>query len=56
MRKLRITVQLSDAFYHQYEEEARRENVDVESLVEQTANTLLRELEKEEEDSFVSPS
>ena len=48
MRKVRVWAALSDEAYHSYEGEARRRGVEVETLVEQTVNCLLQELEQEE--------
>ena len=56
MHQVKITAELSDEFYHAYESEARRQGVKIEELVEQTVNTLLRELEKEEEDHPITMS
>ncbi len=56
MPKVRIVAELSEEFFRAYEGEARRRGVNVETLVEQTVNTLLKELEREEEDYPVSPS
>ena len=56
MPSLRIAVEVSDDFFHRYEEEARREGVKIEQLLEQTVNTLLKELEREEEVSPIDPS
>ncbi len=56
MRKVRVWAELSDAAYHAYEGEARRRGVEVESLIEQTVNCLLQELEREEKDYPVVPS
>lgn len=47
MRKIRICVDLPEDHYHAFEEEARRRGVTVESLVEQTVNGLVRELERD---------
>jgi len=55
MRKVRVWAQLSDAAYHAYEGEARRQGVEVERLVEQTVNCLLRELEREENEGTGYP-
>lgn len=41
---------ISDSHFHAYECEARRQGVPLEHLVEQTVNTLLRELEREEDE------
>ena len=56
MREVTVTASVSEAFYHRYEEEARREGVSVENLVTQTVNCLLRELEQEEEAVPCDPS
>jgi hypothetical protein len=50
MPKIRIEAEITEQHLLAYEEEARREGVSVEALVEQTVNVLLRELEQEEED------
>jgi hypothetical protein len=49
MHRVRVWAELSDDRFHAYECEARRRGVPVESLVEQTVNALLRELELEAE-------
>jgi hypothetical protein len=56
MHQVQIKAELSDAFYRAYEAEARRQGVKVEQLLEQTVNTLLKELEKEEEDHPITMS
>lgn len=48
MPKIRIEAELSKEHLRAYEEEAKREGVPVEKLVEKTVNMLLRELEDEE--------
>ena len=48
MRKVSVTAELSDEEYRAYEREASRQGVKVETLVEQTVNCLLHELEEEE--------
>jgi hypothetical protein len=48
MHKVQVWAELSDEIYHQYECEARRQGVDLESLVQQTVNCLLEEMEREE--------
>jgi hypothetical protein len=50
MRKVQVWAELTDNHYHAYELEAKRTNVTVEELVQQTVNCLLRELEQEEDD------
>jgi hypothetical protein len=58
MRKVQVWAALSDEMYHAYEGEAARRGVELETLVEQTVNCLLHELEEEEKDSwdFIQPS
>ena len=58
MHKVRVWATLSDEIYHQYECEARRQGVELEILVEQTVNCLLKELEREEKEDtgFIVPS
>jgi hypothetical protein len=56
MHKVQITAELSDEFFHAYEAEARRQGVTIEKLVAQTVNTLLKELELEEEDHPITMS
>lgn len=48
MHKLQVWAELSDDTYLAYEHEAARQGVKVETLVQQTVNTLLHELEDEE--------
>ena len=55
MRKVQVWAELSDQAYHAYEGEARRQGVEVERLVEQTVNCLLRELEREENEGTGFP-
>jgi hypothetical protein len=55
MRKVRVWAALSDEAYHSYEGEARRRGVEVETLVEQTVNCLLQELEQEENEGTDFP-
>jgi hypothetical protein len=50
MHKLRVWAELSDETYVAYESEAARQGVKVEKLVQQTVNTLLHELEEEEQE------
>jgi len=58
MHKVHVWAELSDEAYHQYECEARRQGVELEILVEQTVNCLLKELEREEKEDtgFIVPS
>ncbi len=58
MRRVQVWAELSDETYHQYECEARRQDVPIERLVEHTVNCLLQELEREENEGtgFVVPS
>lgn len=50
MPKIRIEAEITEEHLRAYEDEARREGVSVETLVEKTVNVLLRELEQEEKD------
>ncbi len=50
MPRIRIEAELSAEHLRAYEDEAKREGVPVERLVQQTVNALLRELEQEERD------
>ncbi len=55
MRKVQVRAELSDELYHAYEGEARRRGVEVATLVEQTVNCLLQELEREENEGTNFP-
>jgi hypothetical protein len=50
MPKIRIEAEITEEHLRAYEDEARREGVPVETLVEKTVNVLLRELEQGEND------
>jgi hypothetical protein len=50
MPKIRIEAELSEENLRAYQGEAQRQGVPVETLVEQTVNVLLKELEQEERD------
>ncbi len=50
MPRIRIEAELSDEHLRAYQDEAKRQGVSVESLVQQTVNVLLKELEQEESD------
>lgn len=56
VRKVQVVAELSDELFRSYEAEARRQGVKVESLIQQTVNTLLRELEQDEEDHPITMS
>ena len=58
MKKVHVWAELSDDAYDAYESEARRQDVPIEGLVEQTVNYLLQELEQDEKEdtSFIVPS
>ncbi|MDH3290696.1 MAG: hypothetical protein OEO20_00320 [Gemmatimonadota bacterium] len=58
MKKVHVWAELSDDAYHAYQCEARRQDVPIEGLVEQTVNYLLQELEQDEKEdtSFIVPS
>ena len=55
MTKVRICAELPEEFYHRLRDEAERRGVTVESLVEQTVNGLILELEQEERDGTDHP-
>lgn len=55
MRKVHVWAELTDETFRAYEGEARRRGVEVEVLVQQTVNELLRELETEERDGTDHP-
>jgi hypothetical protein len=50
MPRIRVEAELSEEHLRAYEDEAKRQGVPVERLVQQTVNVLLRELEQEERD------
>lgn len=50
MPKVRIEAELSEEHLRAYQDEAKRQGVPVELLVQQTVNVLLQELEQEEND------
>ena len=58
MRKVQVWVEMSDETFHAYEGEARRRGVQLETLVEQSVNYLLQDMEREENEgtSFIVPS
>lgn len=45
MTKIQIQAELSEEHFRRFQEEARRRGVKPESLIEETVNRLLRELE-----------
>jgi hypothetical protein len=47
MKRIRVCVNLPEERFRAYEDEAKRQGVTVESLVEQTLEVLLREEEEE---------
>lgn len=49
MKKVQVWAQVTDEHFRAYQREASRRGERVETLVEQTVNCLLRELEHEEE-------
>lgn len=55
MPKVPVMAEVSERHLRAYEDEARRRGVSTESLVEQTVNTLLRDLEREEEAGLDAP-
>jgi len=58
MRKVQVWIEMSDETFHAYEGEARRRGVQLETLVEQSVNCLLQDMEREENEgtSFIVPS
>lgn len=50
MHRLHVWAELSDEKYEALEHEAARRGVQVETLVQQTVNGLLQELEEEEKE------
>lgn len=50
MPELTIRAQISERHFRAYQAEASRQGVPVETLIEQTVNCLLAELEREEEE------
>lgn len=56
MHKVQVVAELSEEFFRAYEAEAKRQGVRIEQLVEQTVNTLLKDLEREEEDHPITMS
>jgi hypothetical protein len=52
---VQVWAELSDQAYHAYEGEARRRGVELTTLVEQTVNCLLQELEREENEGTDIP-
>ena len=55
MTKVKICVELSEAVYREYEREAKRREVSVEQLLEQTVHALLKENEREEQEGTDHP-
>ncbi len=55
MTRIQIWVDLSDKEFHAYEREADRTGESIEHLVEKSVNTLLRELERDEEEGTDHP-
>ena len=49
MPKVRVEAELTEEHLRLYQEEAKRRGVTVESLVEQTVNILIKELEREQD-------
>lgn len=50
MRKVSVWAEVSDDHFRAYASEAARRGVPVENLIQQTVNSLLRELERDEEE------
>ena len=55
MPSVRVNVELSEEHYRDFEQEAKRRGVTIESLVEQMTQALVLELEKEERDGTDHP-
>lgn len=55
MPKVPVLAEVSEQHLRAYQEEARRRGVTPESLVEQTVNVLLREMEHEEDAGLDAP-
>jgi hypothetical protein len=55
MHKVRVCVELSDEHFRSFKHEAERRGVSVESLVQQMAQELVRELEQEEREGTDHP-
>jgi hypothetical protein len=55
MTRVRVCVDIADEHYRQFQAEARRRDVPVESLIEQCVAGLVRELEQEESDGTDHP-
>lgn len=49
MQRVRVWAEVSDEHFRAWQAEARRRDVPVEDLVQQTVNCLLRELEDEQD-------
>ncbi len=49
MPKVKIEAEVSERCYHEYEIEAQRQGVPVETLVQRTVNLLLKDKECEED-------
>jgi hypothetical protein len=58
MHKVQVWAELSDDMYEALRDEARRQGVPLETLVQQTVNCLIRELDAEEHEGpcFTPPS
>jgi hypothetical protein len=52
MPEVTVRARISEQHLRDYEAEARRQGVPVETLVEQTVNCLLAELEREQEECW----
>ena len=58
MHMIRVWAELSDDMFEAYEAEARRQRVTIESLIQQTVNCLIKELDAEEHEGpcYLPPS
>ncbi len=55
MTRIQIWVEISDKEFHAYEREAERTGESVEDLVGKSVNTLLQEMERDEEEGTDHP-
>jgi len=55
MPSVRVDVELSEEHYHEFQQEAKRRGVTVESLVQQMTQALVLELEDEEREGTDHP-
>lgn len=56
MHRMRVWAELSDQWYDELDAEAKRQGKKLETLVQDTVNNLIKELEDERKDGLVSMS